>query len=184
MKRRKNTRIPGRKWLAVLLAAVLLLASCALAEDGLEGYSKEKGYTYLRLGRYPQTAEGGVEPILWRVLTRDDEKAYLLSEYILIARALHNNRNEYAKFKGEFAQTELCGYLNTTFAEEAFTEEELSMLLPCENFGKVFLITREDMKNKEIGVGAWTAGEGGWRKRRGEHPAGRAGGTGGAIKNK
>ena len=42
MKRRKNTRIPGRKWLAVLLAAVLLLASCALAEDGLEGYSKEK----------------------------------------------------------------------------------------------------------------------------------------------
>ena len=45
MKRRKTTRIPGRKWLAVLLAAVLLLASCALAEDGLEGYSKEKGYT-------------------------------------------------------------------------------------------------------------------------------------------
>ena len=64
MKIRKNTRIPGRKWLAALLAAVLLLASCALAEDGLEGYSKEKGYTYLRLGRYPQTAEGGVEPIL------------------------------------------------------------------------------------------------------------------------
>ena len=60
MKKRKNTGLTGKKWLAVLLTAVLLLASCALAEDGLEGYSKEKGYTYLLLGRYPQTAEGGI----------------------------------------------------------------------------------------------------------------------------
>ena len=183
MKKRKNTCERGRKWLAALLAAVLLLASCALAEDGLEGYSKEKGYTYLRLGRYPQTADGGIEPILWRVLTKDDEKAYLLSEYILFARALHNNRNEYAKFKGDFAQTELCQYLNTTFTEAAFTEEELSMLLPCENFGKVFLITRDDMKNKDIGLGAWTSKKDPTLKQIEENPAVRAWGTEWAIKN-
>ena len=145
------------KWgrLAALLAALVLLASTASAEGTLRGYTKEEGYVYLHLGQYKQTADGGVLPILWRVLTTDDEKSYLLSEYILFARALHNDRKEYAKFKGDFAQTELCNYLNTTFAEEAFTEEELDMLLPCENYGKVFLITRKDMENKSIGLGAW-----------------------------
>ena len=29
---------------------------------------------------------------------------------------------------------------------QAFTEEEMGMLLPCENFGKVFLVTRDDLQ--------------------------------------
>ena len=172
----------GRRVL-LLLTAALILSVSALAEDGLRGYTKEEGYVYLYLGQYKQTADGGVMPILWRVLTTDDEKAYLLSEYILFARALHNNRNEYAKFKGDFAQTELCNYLNTTFAEEAFTEAEMSMLLPCENFGKVFLVTREDMKNKDIGLGAWTSKKDPTLKQIEENPAVRAWGTEWAIKN-
>ena len=175
----------GRKWKTILaLAAVLLLLfSCGSAEEALRGYSKEDGYVYLYLGQYPQTADGGIKPILWRVLTVDDEKAYLLSEYILFARALHNNRGEYVKFKGDFAQTELCNYLNTTFAQDAFTEEEMSMLQPCENFGKVFLVTREDMKNKDIGLGAWTSKKNPTLKQIEENPAVRAWGTEWAIKN-
>ena len=167
----------------VLFTLLPAFAATASGEDGLRGYTKEDGYVYLHLGCYPQTADGGVEPILWRVLTMDDEKAYLLSEYILFARALHNNRNEYAKFKGDFAQTELCHYLNTTFAEEAFSEEEMSMLLPCENYGKVFLITREDMKNREIGLGAWTSKKDPTLKQIEENPAVRAWGTEWAIQN-
>ena len=178
---RSLARRGGR--MLLLLTAVLILSVSALAEEGLRGYTKEEGYIYLHLGQYPQTADGGIEPILWRVLTTDDEKAYLLSEYILFARALHNNRNEYARFKGDFAQTELCRYLNTTFAGEAFTGAEMSMLLPCENFGKVFLITREDMKNKEIGLGAWTSKKDPTLKQIEENPAVRAWGTEWAIKN-
>ena len=173
----------GGRTLLLLAAALILSVSAASAESSLRGYSKEEGYVYLHLGQYKQTAEGGVKPILWRVLTTDDEKAYLLSEYILFARALHNNRNEYAKFKGDFAQTELCNYLNTTFAQEAFTEAEMSMLLPCENFGKVFLVTREDMKNKDIGLGAWTSKKDPTLKQIEENPAVRAWGTEWAIKN-
>jgi hypothetical protein len=67
---------------------------------------------------------------------------------------MHTSVKEYRDvLKGDFAQTELCQYLNTTFAEDAFTEEEMGMLLPCENFGKVFLLSRDDMKNKDIGLG-------------------------------
>ena len=183
MKRKFGSRVRHGGRLLLLLAAALVLSVSALAEEGLRGYTKEDGYVYLYLGRYPQTADGGVEPIVWRVLTTDGEKAYLLSEYILFARALHNNRNEYAKFKGDFAQTELCSYLNTTFAEAAFTEEEMSMLLPCENYGKVFLITRDDMKNKDIGLGAWTSKKDPTLKQIEEDPGVRAWGTEWAIKN-
>lgn len=148
-----------RGWILLLTLCVLFGSlGGARAEGELRGYEKDGGYMYLTLGRYPQTAEGEIRPILWRVLETDAEKAYLLSEYILFARALHTNRGEYEKFKGDFAQTELCRYLNTAFAGEAFTEEELSLLLPCENFGKVFLITRDDIKNKELGLGVTLKG--------------------------
>ena len=181
--RRKNRRgAPRAVWLLLLAAAILMTAVTAAGEGALRGYSKEDGYVYVRLGRYPQTAEGGIEPILWRVLTTDEEKAYLLSEYILFARALHNDRNEYQKFKGDFAQTELCQYLNTTFTEAAFTEKELGMLLPCENFGKVFLITRDDMKNKAIGLGSTVTGSENPKKIQ-ENPGVRAWGTAWAIEN-
>lgn len=174
----------GLRRVLALTAALMLLLSCGSAEETLRGYSKENGYVYLVLGQYPQTADGGIKPILWRVLTVDDEKAYLLSEYILFARTMHTSVKEYRdKIKGDFAQTELCQYLNTTFAQDAFTEEEMSMLLPCENFGKVFLITREDMKNKEIGLGAWTSKKNPTLKQIEENPAVRAWGTEWAIKN-
>ena len=171
----------GRRLLTVLAALLVWIASAA-GEGALRGYTREEGYVYLRLGRYMQTADGGMEPILWRVLTADGEKAYLLSEYILFARALHNDRNEYREFKGDFAQTELCRYLNTTFAETAFTEEEMSMLLPCEDFGRVFLITREDMNNKDIGLGSTVKGSTN-PKKIAANPGVRAWGTEWAIRN-
>ena len=169
--------------LPALLTAVLLMIGAAAGESALRGYSKEEGYVYLNLGQYPQTADGGIEPILWRVLTVDDEKAYLLSEYILFARAMHNNRGEYSKFKNDFSKTELCQYLNTTFTEEAFTDEDLSMLQECENFGKVFLITKQDMDNKEYGLGGWKSKKDATLKQVEANPGARAWGTEWAIKN-
>ena len=168
--------------LLLILLALLLAAGSACGEGALRGYSREEGYVYLHLGRYPQTADGQIQPILWRVLTLEDGKACLLSEYILFARAMHNSRKEYEQFGGDFAQTELCRYLNSTFAEEAFTEEELSMLLPCENYGKVFLITREEMKDKKIGLGSTVEGSTSQKKIQ-ANPGVRAWGTEWAIQN-
>ena len=173
-----------KRWLAALLAALAALALTAASGEGaLRGYSKEDGYVYLHLGQYPQTADGGIEPILWRVLSVDDEKAYLLSEYILFARAMHTDRGEFSKFKDEFGRTELCHYLNTTFTEQAFTEADLSMLLPCEDFGKVFLITKKDMDNKELGLGGWKSKKDATLKQVEANPGARAWGTEWAIRN-
>ena len=146
------------KKLCALVLALCLMGGWAAADE-LRGYEKENGYVYISLGEYPQTADGGVLPILWRVLTVDEEKAYLLSEYILFARTMHTSLKEYRDvLKGDFGQTELCKYLNSDFAEDAFTAEEMEMLIPCENFGKIFLISREDMKNKEYGLGSTNPG--------------------------
>ena len=161
-----------------LIALALTLVSAAAAEGELRGYTKEEGYVYVTLGSYPQRIDGGVpeednnswkwasnkiadpgsvtiytDPILWRVLTTDDEKAYLCSEYVLFCRPMHPSMKEYREIGHDFANTEMCHYLNETFAFDAFTEEELNMLLPCENYGKVFLLDVSDLKNKAIGLG-------------------------------
>ena len=142
-----------KKLICLALAAMLLTASAALAEGELRGYTKADGYVYVALGEYPQTAEGGVLPIIWRVLTADEEKAYLCSEYVLFARPLHPDLKEYKTIGVDFSNTELCHYLNTTFSEDAFTGTELELLIPFETYGKIFLLDAEDVKNKEIGMG-------------------------------
>lgn len=144
-----------KKLFAVLLMALLCAAAtvaCA-QEPALRGYDKEAGYVYVHLGEYPQTAEGGVEPILWRVLAVDETKAFLCSEYVLFPMPLHANVTEYKKIGKDFGQTDLSAYLNTTFSEDAFKQGETELLLPFETFGKVFLLDSEDLKNKAIGMG-------------------------------
>jgi len=170
-------------WLLVCCLVAFFPTGAARAEGELRGYEKKNGYVYLQLGEYPQTAAGDIQPILWRVLTVDEEKAYLLSEYILFARSMHTSLTEYRdELKGDFAGTELCHYLNSDFAEQAFTSEELEMLLPCENYGRIFLITREDMKNKAYGLGSTNPGTLSLKKIEAD-PGVRAWGTEWAIKN-
>lgn len=168
-----------KRILCLILAALTLLSATALAETGLRGYTKDDGYVYVNLGQYPQTAEGGVLPILWRVLTVDNEKAYLCSEYVLFAMPMHVNYTEYKTIGKDFGNTELCHYLNGTFSEDAFTDEELSLLIPFETYGRVFLLDSEDVKNKNIGMGTDNA-SGRWN---GKNPGLRAWGTDYAVAN-
>lgn len=168
---------------AALAMLAVLCAGAVTAEGALRGYSKDEGYIYVQLGRYPQTEAGGIEPILWRVLSVDGEKAFLLSEYVLFARAMHTSLKDYRdELKGDFARTELCHYLNTTFSGDAFTEEEADMLLPCENFGKVFLLSRDEMNSRELGLGVTLKGSNNVKKILAD-PGIRAWGTEWAVQN-
>ena len=178
--RKKERTGWARRAVALLLLAVFC-AGAASADGALRGYSKEEGYVYVRLGRYPQTEADDIQPILWRVLAADGEKVFLLSEYVLFARALHTSLKDYRdELKGDFAGTELCEYLNGTFAERAFTPEERELLLPCGDYGKVFLVSLEDMKNRDIGLGTTHKGTNNLKKIA-EDPGVRAWGTEWAI---
>lgn len=84
-------------------------------------------------------------PILWRVLSSDDEKIYLMSEYILFAMPVHPDMSEYRENGKQFENTSLSKYLNGEFAESAFTPEELENLVPYGTIGKVFLPSNDDL---------------------------------------
>ena len=91
------------------------------------------------------------DPILWRVLSSDEEKTYLMSEYILFASPLHPSMTEYRDSEGDFGQTEMCAKLNGKFADTAFTDEEKEALLPFGSFGKVCLPSADDLSNQDMG---------------------------------
>lgn len=148
-----------------LLMAMMTLLPCVLAEEkrdevSLRGWNKKEGYVYLTLGTFPQTKEGERLPILWRVLSVEDGKALLLSEYVLEARRLHGDYKEYANkptakknpgFNGDYTQTEMAKYLNGEFASENFYAWERWALAEDETYGLFFLLSADDLKNKDYG---------------------------------
>jgi len=164
----------------LMLAIWMLIGACACAETGLRGYDKKDGYQYVHLGAFPQDADGTVRPILWRVLSTDDTEAYLLSEYILFNNRVHPDDQAYIAFDAAFNQTEMFTLLNgpfegnplpkeeqdelkkherlgrvhiaeRCFKDEAFTLNEQNMLITDDELGTVFLVTAEDLKNKDMG---------------------------------
>ena len=91
------------------------------------------------------------EPILWRVLAADNEKVYLMSEYILFASVMHPDLKEYSEIGADFTKTELGQKLNGPFADAAFTDGEKSVLLPFEDGSLVCAPARADLSNTEMG---------------------------------
>lgn len=147
--------------LFALLLALMMIVPAAMAEETLRGYDKKEGYVYVTLGTFPQTAEGGEKPIIWRVLSVKDSRAYILSEYVLLAHRMHGDYTEYANkptakknpgFGGDFSKTELSLYMNGEFAAH-FTAGELALLTPHETMGTFFLVTADDLKDKALGFG-------------------------------
>ena len=94
------------------------------------------------------------DPILWRVLSADGEKIYLLSEFILFSMPIHENGKEYGQIRSDFTKTELWAELNGPFAEEAFTEEELAMIISTPELGKVFIPSSDEVSDPALGFAA------------------------------
>ena len=147
--------------IAALLLMLCLLLPTALAEDTLRGYDKKEGYVYVTLGSFPQTEAGDELPIVWRVLQVKDDRAYILSEYVLEARRIHGDYKQYANkptakypgFNGDFTQTEMAQYLNGEFTEN-FTSGELALITPDPELGLTFtLLSSDELKDKSLGFG-------------------------------
>lgn len=148
------------RFVCLLMAMMCLLPAMAEeTEPTLRGWDKKEGYVYLTLGTFPQTAEGERLPILWRVLSVEDGRALILSEYILEARPLHGDYQQYANkptnkkkpgFNGDYTQTDMAKYLNGEFTAN-FAQGELDILAEDETYGLFFLLSGDDLKNKAYG---------------------------------
>ena len=78
-------------------------------------------------GSYPQSDTTGKrnDPIEWIVIERDDEKALLLSKYILDCKSYHNNIGENATWE----TSSLRKWLNSTFYNKAFSKKEKDRII-------------------------------------------------------
>lgn len=149
----KTICLSRRAIMAATLAITLLLASapCAMAENSvLHGYTKGYGWQYIELGEYPQTLEGGLEPILWRVLSVENGKAYLLSEYVLLNHRIDPDDAAYVLSGGDFTKTEMYAFLNGVFLV-SFSKEELSGLVDDPVLGRVTLLSADDLRSDAYG---------------------------------
>lgn len=93
------------------------------------------------------------EPILWRVLAADEEKIFLLSEYVLFASVVHSNLREFQEIGSDFSRTELGTKLNGEFLEEAFSDAEQAVIISRGTLGKVSLPDSEELKDETLGFG-------------------------------
>lgn len=93
------------------------------------------------------------EPILWRVLAADEEKIFLLSEYVLFASVVHSNLREFQEIGSDFSRTELGIKLNGEFLEEAFSDAEQAVIISRGTLGKVSLPDSEELKDETLGFG-------------------------------
>lgn len=133
--------------LICLMLCGMIFLSCASAAS-LSGYdTKQKTYTYVCFGSYPTGADGQKSPVLWRVLSADDKKAYLLSDLILDSGRIDPVRNT------KWNDSELYQYLNTTIIADMFTGDEVAVLMDTENVGLLTLPSIQDLQSKEFGFG-------------------------------
>lgn len=101
------------------------------------------------------------QQILWRVLSTDDDKLLLLSEYALFERKYDNDGSN------EWSSASVRKFLNKKFIANAFTDEEAGLLVPTlleaevdlrygtssgeDTEDKVFLLSYSDIMNEAYG---------------------------------
>lgn len=133
--------------LALACAMLLCLAPGALADVSaslvLRGWDGDS-YQYILFGSY-DSESSLPEPILWRVLHTTQDRALLVSEYILEARPFDEESSQWAG-------SEIKEWLNTTFLNEAFSSREAYEALgDSSELGRVFLLSRADWLNESYG---------------------------------
>lgn len=114
--------------LCLMLVLALLPASC-LADPTLRGYTKTDKYQYVTFGNYPQTQEGEVTPVLWRVLSVGETQgtAMLLADLVMDAYPIiwvDNKKdadNHNFRRISSFEESDMYVWLRETMAPTMFT---------------------------------------------------------------
>lgn len=145
-----------------LLLVLLLLFSTASAQLDLRGYDKKEKprYQYLSFGQYPYEKDGSVRPQLWRVLTVEENIAFLITEHIIDCKQYHFEKDTDINNPLQYKDTLMCEFCNTELLSTLFTEEEQSVLLPLDDErGLIGPGTCEELQNPATGFSKAKYGE-------------------------
>lgn len=129
---KKKVELLSRKIVATVLLAMLMfgMTACGGSDSAsAEALKKAEVGDIVPLGSYEQDndTENGAEPIEWMVLAVEDNKALLISVYVLEEIGYHE------KFVDtSWKDCTLREWLNKDFYKEAFTSGQKNMILETE----------------------------------------------------
>ena len=87
----------------------------------------------VKFGKYEQDGDidNGKEDIDWVVLAREDDKALLMSKYILSLNKYNEDKEDIT-----YEESTIRGFLNNDFYDEAFSENEMNIILETKVLNK------------------------------------------------
>ena len=140
---------------AVLILLLLLLVP---AQAEIQGYMKGQGYNYVYFGEYPYDRDGTVQPVLWRVLAVQDNKALMLTEYLIdtdqVIFVTDNKIIEDHSYRRieTFEESDLFPKLSTEYVERLLGNDPIRNALVAQPNGAIlFMLNDEDYVNTDYG---------------------------------
>ena len=154
--------------LLTLLAALLLLPGLSRGEE-MRGYDSDaaKGtkWQFLQMGEYPYEKDGTVKPVLWRILSVDDDRILVVTEYVIDKKQIIFETDEKVikahSFRriSKYSESDLFPWLNTEEMDALFGNDPLrgAILLEDPEIGMLHPLTFEQATNKDYGFspGIW-----------------------------
>ena len=142
--------------MGAVLALFLLLLLPAQAE--IQGYVKGQGYNYVYFGQYPYDRDGTVQPVLWRVLAVQDNKALMLTEYLIdtdqvifVTDEKIIENHSYRRIE-KFEESDLFPKLSTEYVDRLLGDDPIRNALVAQPNGAIlFLLNDEDYVNTDYG---------------------------------
>ena len=156
-----------KKALIWLLALLMLCAAPAMAEDDeLRGYLRGHGWKFVSLGQYPYEKDGTVAPVVWRVLSIENNQALLITEYIIdtqqvifVSDQRKIDTYDYRRISC-YEESDLCEWLNTVAIETLFgSDPARNALIPHATRGELFILDMTEFRNAEYGFSPNTWGD-------------------------
>ncbi len=146
-------------WLTVLLLVCLVPALAGA--DMLRGYEKGNGWQYVHFGNYPYEKDGTVAPVLWRILSVEDNQALMLTEYVIDTQQIIFESDQKKIDKGDYRrinsyeESDLYTWMNTEALETLLGNDPIrSALVDVPGQGKLFILTMEQYLNTAYGFSA------------------------------
>lgn len=143
------------KTLFGVLLLTVIFCGCGTTKENteIEEKGQSQGAVYqigdiVNMGTYEQDndMENGTEPIEWLILDIEEDKALLLSKYILCSEQYDYSSNS----GGSWERSTIYSWLNNDFMNDAFTEEEKNHILFTKendselNVGYVFFLSFDE----------------------------------------
>ena len=91
---------------------------------------------YIKFGSYPQTSTGQKQPIEWQILSKENNKIFVISRYGLDTKRFDSSSSDWKN-------SEIRSWLNSDFYNEAFDENEKKNISSFDS-DNVFLLSAKE----------------------------------------